>query len=243
MNWGLLEGMGQGMQQAGTNMYEQAKLERINEWKNQDRAADQQFRKEAAEWEQGRADARSQAEIDAKSTQSDLDRQSAEKIAGIRASKQQRPAKQWEPITQKDVDGNVTVVGKFNTVTGARDMFDSSGAPKASLADLLGSKGGAAPLVASDENPSAIDPKPAAPTLPNAQDQGLLEGASLIPSQDLKSEFQQAEDAALNYLRTDESYRDYRQKQAVEAKLQQLAESSPYPEWRNKAKALLNQIQ
>ena len=35
-SWGLLGGLGQGMQQAGDNMYEQAKLQRIQEWRRQE---------------------------------------------------------------------------------------------------------------------------------------------------------------------------------------------------------------
>lgn len=56
MDWGLLEGMGQGMQQAGTNMYEQAKLERINEWKQQQRADDRQYQEQQTQEQWARDD-------------------------------------------------------------------------------------------------------------------------------------------------------------------------------------------
>ena len=128
MSWGLLEGMGKGMQQAGTNMYEQAKLERINEYKKQQVADEREYQGGLLEQSNAREDQIRANERTWKEGQAEKDRASSERIAGMRANNA-RPVKQWEPITQKDMDGNVTVIGKFNTVTGERDMFNNPQPP------------------------------------------------------------------------------------------------------------------
>lgn len=62
-------------------------------------------------------------EADRRAAEGDKDRASRERIANLASKRDRQPTKAWEPITQKDIDGNVSVIGKFNTVTGEKEMF------------------------------------------------------------------------------------------------------------------------
>lgn len=70
--------------------------------------------------------ANSQMEIDARSDLAKNENETRLAAARIQAGKAS-PAKVWEPITQKDLEGNVTVVGKFNSATSEHEMFNGGG--------------------------------------------------------------------------------------------------------------------
>ncbi len=69
-----------------------------------------------------------------RSQEGDKDRASRERIARLSESSR-APTKAWEPITQKDMEGNVTVIGKFNAVTGEKEMFGSGAGGEGSVLD------------------------------------------------------------------------------------------------------------
>lgn len=57
MGFGLLQGLGQGLQQAGQNMWDQAKQDRLMEWKKQEKAEDRQYQQGLLQKQWDRADA------------------------------------------------------------------------------------------------------------------------------------------------------------------------------------------
>lgn len=67
-----------------------------------------------------------QMQIDARAEEGRMNRASSEKIAGLRTRQTSKPVKQWELIKQKDAMGNEHAVGRFNIITGQKEMFDQS---------------------------------------------------------------------------------------------------------------------
>lgn len=106
-SWGLLGGLGQGMQQAGANMYEQAKLQRIQEWKDQ--ALQQQNAREdriRAE-DIARQDAASQANRDWEREKLEIQNRNARGLAQMRASSSSSRDPKIQMITTgRDEAGN-----------------------------------------------------------------------------------------------------------------------------------------
>lgn len=106
-SWGLLGGLGQGMQQAGANMYEQAKLQRIQEWKDQSlqqqNARDDRIRSEDI----ARQDAASQANREWEREKLDIQNQNARSLTQLRASNSSSRAPKIQMITTgRDEMGN-----------------------------------------------------------------------------------------------------------------------------------------
>jgi hypothetical protein len=106
-SWGLLGGLGQGMQQAGDNMYEQAKLQRIQEWKDQ--ALQQQNAREdriRAE-DIARQDTASKANRDWEREKLEIQNRNARGLAQMRASgSSSRDPKIQMITTGRDEAGN-----------------------------------------------------------------------------------------------------------------------------------------
>jgi hypothetical protein len=106
-SWGLLGGLGQGLQQAGDNMYEQAKLQRIQEWKDQ--ALQQQNAREdriRAE-DIARQDAASQANRDWERERLEIQNRNARGLAQMRASNSSSREPKIQMITTgRDEMGN-----------------------------------------------------------------------------------------------------------------------------------------
>jgi len=106
-SWGLLGGLGQGLQQAGDNMYEQAKLQRIQEWKDQ--ALQQQNAREdriRAE-DIARQDAASQASRDWEREKLEIQNRNARGLAQMRASSSSSRDPKIQMITTgRDEAGN-----------------------------------------------------------------------------------------------------------------------------------------
>ncbi len=106
-SWGLLGGLGQGLQQAGDNMYEQAKLQRIQEWKDQ--ALQQQNAREdriRAE-DIARQDAASQANRDWEREKLEIQNRNARGLAQMRASRSSSRDPKIQMITTgRDETGN-----------------------------------------------------------------------------------------------------------------------------------------
>ncbi|WP_286238002.1 hypothetical protein [Neptuniibacter halophilus] len=114
MGWGSAIGMGQAIQGIGQNVQDDLKQQRVQQWRQQEAQNDRQFRRELSDNEQARADERLDQEMQFKTEQSQLDRQSAEKIASMRTGVSGGKVGRFKPVTN-DATGETRIL---DTMTG-----------------------------------------------------------------------------------------------------------------------------
>lgn len=135
MGWGSAIGMGQAIQGIGQNVQDDLKQQRVQQWRQQEAQNDRQFRRELSDNEQARADERLDQEMQFKTEQSQLDRQSAEKIASMRTGVSGGKVGRFKPVTN-DATGETRIL---DTMTG-RYMDGGEGGEQAPLIPMLSSK-------------------------------------------------------------------------------------------------------
>lgn len=267
MGWGAGIGMGEALGNVGKGIEGDLKQMRIQEWKTQEAETARAASRDNAEWEQGKADDRSNREMEFKRTESELNRKSARNVANIRAAK--TGGAKLNPYIKAQLDGVDDELKSIYKTQEDGGQVDETRLKqlKSTRMFLLGGgvPGLEAPQAQTGQSltppekpnlPTGSEPsvggfikeslggllEPDSPTQTQPVETGELDGTTRLPPPQVKALYTESVSAAKNYLYQGADMRDYEEKQEIVARLEELALNAPYSSWKLEAKDLLRKL-